>query len=226
VIAGLLDEVADQATVLLRNGQARTPEEATDLAIQIYCSGGRCSSRGLDGFFSDAWDVLVGKPQSWYTNVSNIQNQLSVLLAGVTAVGGDIWNSTADGVSDYGQVTGDIQAAISSIIVTKSHVPDDATIANARSVANTYQGQLSLIQSALPDVSAQVQADQAQVQSMLPTAMTSPSAAGQAEFEKVLDERASAFGQGLGDIAKYLAYAAGGILGIYALSKMGGSRAA
>lgn len=226
MIAGMLEEVSDKATALLRSGQARTPEEATDLAFEIYCSGGRCAPRALGGLFSDAWDALTGKPQSWYTNVSNIQNQLSVLLAGVTAVGGDAWNSTADGVSDYDQVTGDIQAAISSIIVTKSHVPDDGTIANARSVANTYQGQLNLIQSALPDVSAQVQADQAQVQSMLPAAMTSPSAAGRAEFERVLDERAAALGQGVSDIAKYIAWAAGGIFGIYALSKMGGSRAA
>jgi hypothetical protein len=55
-------------------------------AIRICCSDGRCSSRGLNGLFSDAWDALTGKPQSWYTNVSNLQNQLSVLLAGVTAV--------------------------------------------------------------------------------------------------------------------------------------------
>jgi hypothetical protein len=225
MIAGLLEEVSDKATALIRSGQARTPEEAADLAFKIYCSGEQCDP-GLGGFLTDAWNALTGKPQSWYTNVSRIQNQLSVLLAGVTAVGQDAWNGTTDGTTDYNQVTSDIQAALTSIIVTTSHVPDDGTIANAQSIVNTYQGQLNLVQAATPDVTAQVQADQAQVQSMLPAPMTSPSAVGRAVFEQELSDRAAALGQGVGDIVKYIAWAAGGIFGIYALSKMGGSRAA
>jgi hypothetical protein len=226
MIAGMLDEISDKATSLIKSGQARTPEEATDLAIRICCSGGHCDGQGLGGFLTDAWNALTGKPQSWYTNVSRIQNQLSVLLAGVTAVGQDAWNNTADGTTDYNQVTSDIQAALTSIIVTTSHVPDDGTIAAAQATASQYQSQLDLVQAATPEVVAQVQADQAQVQSMLPSAMTSPSAVGQAVFEQELADRAKALGQGVSDIVKYLAYAAGGILGIYALSKMGGSRAA
>jgi hypothetical protein len=196
MVPGLLDEISDKATSLIKSGQARTPEEATDLAIKICCSDGSCDP-GLGGFLTDAWNALTGKPQSWYTNVSNIQNQLSVLLAGVTAVGQDAWNNTTDGTTDYNQVTSDIQAALTAIIVTTSHVPDDATIANAQSTANTYQAQLNLVQAATPDLAAQVQADQAQVQSMLPGPMTSPSAAGQAAFEQELSDRANALLSGL-----------------------------
>lgn len=228
MISGLLEEVSATATSLIRSGKARTPEEAVDLAMQICCSDGRCDSDGrLGGIFSDAWDILTGKPQSWYTNVSNIQSQLSVLLAGITAVGQDAWNNTVDGTTDYDQATGEIQSAISSIIVTKSHVPEDGTISGAKAVASKYQAQLDLVQSAAPDLSAQVQADQAQVESMLPAPMTSPSDVGKAVFEQELLDRAEKFGQGVGDFMKYLAWAAGGIFGIYALSKLsGGSRAA
>jgi hypothetical protein len=225
MVSGLLEEISDKATALIRSGRARTPEEATDLALKIYCSDDQCDL-GLGGFLTDAWNALTGKPQSWYNNVSRIQNQLSVLLAGVTAVGQDAWNNTTDGTTDYNQVTSEIQAALTSIIVTSSHVPDDGTIAGAQATANRYQGQLDLVQSATPEVAAQVQADQAQVESMLPGPMTSPSAVGQATFEQELSDRAAAFGQGVSDIVKYLAYAAGAALGIYALSKMGGSRAA
>lgn len=49
MIAGMLEEVSGKATALIRSGQARTPEEATDLAIRIYCSDGRCGTSGLGG---------------------------------------------------------------------------------------------------------------------------------------------------------------------------------
>lgn len=210
MISGFLDEVSDKATALLRSGQARTPEEAADLAFRICCSGGHCPEPGLGGFFSDVWDTLVGKPQSWYTNVSNIQNRLIVLLAGVTAVGQDAWNNTTDGTTDYGQVTSDIQAAITSIIVTSSHVPEDSTIAAAQDVANRYQKELDLVQSATPSVADQVQADQAQVEAMLPAAMTSPSAVGRQVFEDELSKRANALVSGF-SIGTGLALGAGGL---------------
>jgi hypothetical protein len=66
---------------------------------------------GMGSWVTDAWNALVGKPQSWYTNLSNIQSQLSVVLAGVTAVGSDLWNtvssaagSGASGIFDYGSI--------------------------------------------------------------------------------------------------------------------------
>lgn len=225
MLSGLLEEVSDKATALIRSGQARTPEEATDLALKICCSDDRYDP-GLNGIFSDAWNALTGKPQSWYNNVSRIQNQLSVLMAGVAAVGQDAWNNTTDGTTDYDQVLGDIDAALKSIIVTTNHVPDDGTIAGAQMTASRYQNQLDLVQSATPEVAAQVQADQAQVQAMLPSAMTSPSVVGRAVFEQELADRAAALGQGVSDIVKYIAWAAGAAFGIYALSKMGGARAA
>lgn len=190
---------------------------------------------GLGGFLTDVWNSLTGKPQSWYTNVSSIQNQLSLVLAGVTAVGSDVWNfvsqqaqgptqdgSTASGVDSYDTVVAAINAAMKAIIVTTSNVPADADIASAQATASNYQSQLTYVQSVAPDVAAQVQADQAQVQAMLPTAMTSPSVAGQQAFADELAARAAALGQGLLDFASLIPWILGGGIGLYLLWKFGG----
>jgi hypothetical protein len=191
----------------------------------------------MSGFFGDAWDVLTGKSQAWYANVSKIQSQLNILLAGVTAVTEEIWNAASQavqgpspdgtplsGVSDYNQVVGDITSAISDIIVTKNHVPTDQVIANAQTVASTYQPQLDFVAQIVPEMSAQIQADQATTRAGMPAPMNAPSAVAKEVFFQTLDDRASALGQGLGDIAKYLAYAVGTALLIYGWSKMEGAR--
>ena len=185
------------------------------------------SMRGLGNVLTDAWNVLTGKPQSWYTNVSNIQNQLSVVLAGVTAVGADTWNfisqssqgpslsqTPASGVDAYETVISAINSAIAAIIVTQSKVPSDADIASAQSTASTYQSQLAYVQSVAPEIAAQVQADQAQVESMLPGPMQSPAAVGQAAFVEELDARAKAL---LGSLtfASIAAIAVAGLFGFW-----------
>jgi hypothetical protein len=160
---------------------------------------------GLGDTLTDIWNILTGKPQSWYTNVSNIQNQLSVVLAGITAVGSDVWNfvsqsaqgpsataTPASGVDDYNTAIAAINAALAAIIVTQSKVPADSDVSASQATATNYQSQLSYVQSVAPEVAAQVQADQAQVQSMLPAAMQSPAAVGQAAFVQELSDRANA----------------------------------
>lgn len=187
----------------------------------------------MGSFVTDAWNALVGKPQSWYTNVSNIQNQLSLVLAGITAIGADLWNTAAvaqgptqdagsvTGLDDYDTILAAINSAMKSIIVTTSYVPDDPTIAAAQATATNYQGQLSYVESVAPEMSDVVAADQAQVKSMLPGPMGSPSAAGQQAFADELAARAAALGQGLLDFASYLPWIIGGALGLWLMSKMG-----
>lgn len=187
----------------------------------------------MGSFVTDAWNALVGKPQSWYTNVSNIQNQLSLVLAGITAIGADLWNTAAvaqgptqdagsvTGLDDYDTILAAINSAMKSIIVTTSYVPDDPTIAAAQATATNYQGQLSYVESVAPEMSDVVAADQAQVKSMLPGPMGSPSAAGQQAFADELAARAAALGQGLLDFASYLPWIIGGAFGLWLMSKMG-----
>ena len=177
----------------------------------------------VGGFFSDAWDVLTGKPQSWYTNISNIQSKLSVILAGVTSAGQELWDtvagaaqgptmdgSNASGIDWYDSVVSDIDAQISAIIVTKSHVPEDAAINAAAAAVRKYQAELDYVTSVAPEMAAQIRADQQAVSQMLPGPMTSPSVAGKEEFYAVLDQRAKDFGAGVGDLIKYAAI---GLLG-------------
>lgn len=179
----------------------------------------------IGNIFTDAWDVLTGKPQSWYTNVSKIQNQLAVVLAGVTGAGSDLWNlvsqsaegpsqtaTPASGVDAYDSVVADIDKNMSAIIVTKSHVPTDEAISQAQAAANRYQGQLDFVTSVAPEMADQIRADQAQVQSMLPSAMVSPAKVGKEVFLQELDDRAKALGAGTMDLVMY------GALGLAAVA--------
>lgn len=190
----------------------------------------------IGGFIADAWNALTGKPQSWYTNVSNIQNQLSVILAGVTAIGGDIWDtvssaqgptqdgSSVSGVDSYSDVVSNINAAMKNIIVTTSYVPTDAAIAGAQAAATLYQSQLSLVESMAPELSDVVTQDQQQVKSMLPANMVAPSAAAQAEFAQALADRAAALGAGILDWTQYLAWGLGAAAVLYVASMMNAGR--
>lgn len=185
----------------------------------------------MGNFVTDAWNALVGKPQSWYTNLSAIQSQLSVVLAGITAVGADLWNtvstaagSAASGIFDYDSIVSDINARMKDIIVTTDKVPTDQAISGAQNAANQYQGQLEFVKTMAPEIADQVSADQQAVQSMLPGPMSSPSAAGQAAFEQTLKDRAAALGQGFLDWTQYLAWGLGAAAVMYAISQFSGKR--
>lgn len=185
----------------------------------------------LGGWATDVWNILTGKPQSWYTNLSNLQNSLSLLLAGVTSIGGDMWDTVssaaqgptqdgtvASGVDPYASVTSSIQSAIQSIIVTQSYTPDDPTIAAAKATLATYQSQMAFVESILPEMAQAVQAGQAQVAAILPGPMTSPATVGQDTFTHEVANQAAA----LGSMAlSGLTYAlwAGGILAAFLLWK-------
>ena len=223
---GLIDELADRATRMVANGTYSTPEEATDALLYNYCTHGTCEP-GLSGWGQDIWNLLTGKPDSWYRNVSNIQNHISIVLAGVTAVGSDAWSVAQElaptPVDDYGTVTSALQSAITSIIVTDSHVPEDGVIAAAAQTANAYDAMLSVVSAAsAQDVQQQIQADQQMVSSELPGPMSSPAAVGQKEFVDQVEKRAAALGSGILDWTKYIAWGIGGIAALWALSKMGG----
>jgi len=187
----------------------------------------------IGGWFGDAWDVLTGKPQSWYTNVSNIQAQLSVVLAGISQVGKDIWNTVsgaaegptqdgtpASGVDDFDTAIAAIDQALTSIIVTKSHVPPDSVISAAKATAQKYQRQLDFTTSMAPEIAADVHSYQDQIARQLPGPMSSPSAVGKEVFMQELEDRAKAFGSGAMDILKWVAI---GLVG-WGLLQLGGSR--
>lgn len=225
---GLIDELADEATRLVQDGVYSSPEDAVDAIVSSYCTNGTCEP-GMAGWGQDIWNLLTGKPDSWYKNISRIQNRLSILLAGVTAVGSDAWGVAVElasvPIDDYDTVTSRIQSAIKSIIVTDNHVPEDSTISAADSLAASYEAQLSTVSSvSAEEVQRQIQADQQLVSSELPGPMSSPAKVGQAEFVDQVEKRAAALGAGIMDWTKYVTWGIGGLAAIYLLSKLGGGR--
>jgi hypothetical protein len=183
---------------------------------------------------TDIWNALTGKPQSWYTQVSNAQDLINLTLAGVTAIGKDAWNSfgsgtqgpTQDGsdltsgIDDYDTVVNTLQSDLTAIIVTQSYVPSDAAIAQAQSDQANYANQLSLVQQAAPQLAPQVQAGQAQEQAMTPPPMVSPTAVAQQTFTDTIAQRAKQLMDTGTSIMTYVAVGAGIVGGIYILSNL------
>lgn len=150
-----------------------------------------------DTYLSRIWDSLVGKSQAWYTNVSNLQDRLVVILAGVNEVGVEIWSmvfgtAVASGVAmdPFDFVKAGINDALKGVIVTDHGIPSDSDISLARSAADAYQGQLSYVKSVVPEIARRVEGYQADIQSRLPAPMRSPSEVGRKVFVETVKERA------------------------------------
>jgi hypothetical protein len=183
---------------------------------------------------TDVWNILTGKPASWYANVSNIQNQLNVLLGGITGIGKDGWNTygagsqgpTQDGsvlgsgVDDYDTVVNEIQNSIKQIIVTQNYVPSDAAIAQAQADQVKYQAQLDSVFQANADLAALATAGQQQVQAVLPAPMQSPSVVGQQAFTDTVIARAKGMVDTGTSTLTYIAIGAGILGGIYVLTNL------
>jgi hypothetical protein len=188
---------------------------------------------GMNNWITDSWNILTGKPQSWYTQVSNYQDLLNITLAGVTAVGKDQWNQVANmaqgpsqdggpvsGIDDYDTVVNDISSSLKAIIVTQNYVPSDASVSQANAVNTKYAAELSVVQQTLPSVSADVLASQQQVSNSLPPPMQSPAAVGQQVFVQTVTDRAKAALDTGTSVMTYVAIGAGVLGGVYILSNI------
>ena len=186
-------------------------------------------------------DSLFGKPQSWYNNVNNIQNQLAILQAGISAIGQDIWDqiyntlqqsgATTPAFDTYTSVMTTLGLDSEMMLVTKTQMPSDGQIATAQQDLQTYQPMLTYATQMAPELAAQVQTDQAQSQAMVTaSSLKSPADVGVDTFETEVQNRAAALGQGLIDWTKYLAWGLGAVAVIVAANKLnmsgGGRRAA
>jgi hypothetical protein len=188
----------------------------------------------MGGWATDVWNILTGKSQAWYSNLSNIQNQLNVLLGGITGIGKDGWNTYAagsqgptqdgsvlgSGVDDYDSVVNEIQNSMKQIIVTQDYVPSDAAIAQAQADQVKYQAQLDSVFQSNADLAAQATAGQQQVQAVLPAPMQSPSVVGQQAFTDTVIARAKGMVDTGTSTLTYVAIGAGIIGGVYVLSNL------
>lgn len=182
---------------------------------------------GLNGILSS----LFGKPQSWYNNINDLQKKLNLLLAEITAVGKDIWNTIAGKLAsveggaqqvglkyfaDYDWTTNEIVEAVKRIIVTASYEPSDYAISLARLRVEEFTPQVAYVKKVAPELIAQMEADRAKVAANLAKSrLVSPAEAGEEAFYKSLEEQAGKIGQfGLGTGLA--------IAGIAALALLGG----
>lgn len=164
----------------------------------------------LRGFFGDVWDLLTGKPQSWYTHLDQDQKALAVRAAEVNAIGEGPWNAvrtsfleTSQGPDidflSFSDINAGINKAIKSLIITQNSVPSDQEIASAEAFNAQYGRYIDYVKSVLPELSARVQEDSDAVKEALGTGtMKSPSSVGRQAFIDEVERRAKILGAGIG----------------------------
>lgn len=208
-----------------------------DYQADVYPES-RFSVRDLSGM-GGILDSLFGKPQSWYDRVNALQNQLAVLQAGISAIGPELWDtifsqyqeqggSNSVGHFDsYDATMSRLASDMAAILVTSKYVPSDEALNSANIAIAWWNPELSYARSVMPELEAKVQADMAESQAMVSAAsLKSPATVGVETFEKEVEDRAKALGQGASDLLKYATWALGAIAAIVVASKFGGGRRA
>lgn len=164
----------------------------------------------MGGILSDSWDILFGKPQSWYTHLDLDQKAFAVRAAEVNAIGEGPWNAVREAFFassegpgleflSFSDINNGITENLKSLIVTKDHVPTDADIAAAEAFNAQYGRYVDYVKSMVPEAAAQVKADSDAVRTALGTGtMKSPASVGQQAFIDEAARRASLLGAGIG----------------------------
>lgn len=190
------------------NGITAEPYPAFRQGYTVPEFGGRLN--GITDWVGGVWDILTGKPQSWYTHLDQDQQALAIRAAEINAIGEGPWNTVRDEYMAQAQGPGvdflsfsDINAGIDqnlkTLLVTKSHVPSDQEIAAAENYNAQYGRYVDYVKSVLPELSAQIQADATAVKDALgPGTMKSPSSVGQQAFIDEVERRAKLLGAAVG----------------------------
>jgi hypothetical protein len=189
---------------------------------------------------SGVWETLFGKPQAWFDNIGRLQQELSVENAEINAYPSARWDQIYDQFEEikrrtgappflftgYGWSRGQISSLLTSIVITKSHVPTDDQIAQADDWAKRFRFMLTFAKNTLGTVSpaarAEVDAEAARMAGTITgmTKMRSPSAETRETFPRELEKRAEELLGGGMTILKYVAAGVGVILGGFLLYKI------
>ena len=171
------------------------------------------------------WDVMFGKPQAWYTNLSSVQDRLVVAKTGIYEIGKDIWNTISDAYkvamggpqyfSGFEWATEEINKRLKAILVTENYVPSDGEISLASQRASEFQSMVEYAKRILPEIRGKVESEQAKMEADLKKiTMLSPADVGQQAFWDELKRRAALMGGvGIGIIALVLG-------GVFILSRI------
>lgn len=165
---------------------------------------------GITDWFSDAWNILSGKPQSWYDRIDRLQIALAVRMSEIQAVGAQAWDAvraayfaTTQGPDvdfwSFGQMVDQIRANLKTLILTKSHVPTDDQIRVVESFDQQYGRYVDYVKQMLPELAAKVSSDAAEVRNALSRgSLRSPGEVGREAFWDELARRAKLLGVGAG----------------------------
>lgn len=177
---------------------------------------------------------LFGKPQSWFDRVNQVTINIAALLAGVSAIGKDLWDPIWREVALSGGKFDSFD------YVTKTLVDDGVRLADLNNLSDRdldmaeqdwmeLSPEMNYAKKMVPELSPVVEADVSAVQSKLSQSLLkSPAAVGEKAFLDTVKERASSLGQGVTDFLKYIPWLVGGAAALYLLPSIlqafGGSR--
>lgn len=154
------------------------------------------------------WMVdLFGKPSSWYQEIDNLQKEMNVLSAQVNEIGRSMWdfirsqlissNGSDLGFAPFSQANDALVRDFKGIIITSSHTPSDAQVAQAKKTAADLRQWVTFALGVAPELAAKVEAEgQRARESVGNMVMRSPAEVGVEVFKEELERRAKIFGGG------------------------------
>jgi hypothetical protein len=165
---------------------------------------------GITDWVGGVWDLITGKPQSWFDRIDADQKALAIRAAQINALGEAPWTAVrtaylaqTEGPDieflSFSDINAGIDQRLKSLIITKSHAPSDQDIKDAEDYNAQYGRYVDYVTSMVPELAATVAADAAQAKATLGQGkMQSPSDTGKQQLVDELERRAALLGAGLG----------------------------
>lgn len=166
---------------------------------------------------------MFGKSQAWYDQVNQATTNIAVVLAGVNAVGKDLWDKIYQEVALNGGKFDPFDYVTSSLLEDAKALADlgnltDQQISTAEQDWMDFAPELDYAKRMIPEISPVVEGDMATVQTNLSkSTLKSPAAVGEQTFVDTVKQRAEALGQGFANFGTYLPWILGGAAALYAL---------
>jgi hypothetical protein len=145
---------------------------------------------------------MMGRPQSWYDRLNDVQNRLAIVIAQVEACPANLWRAVWEkkGMGQYADrdtVKDNLLYNFQYILVTPNKTPSDSAIATAEAKVEDAQWMINEFKRLVPEVRAEIEIQRARVAAaMKATELHSPREVGVEAFKQEVVERAKALKRG------------------------------